>query len=54
MENVFHDILERKNDFLDYRNKKFNLPKNRAFFPKDLVHGVGQKLEILQPFPGLI
>ena len=28
-ENVFYDILERENDFLGYRNKKFKQSKNR-------------------------
>ena len=27
-ENVSHDILERKNAFLDYKNKKFKKSKN--------------------------
>ena len=27
-ENVFYDILDRKNDFLSYKNKKFNKSKN--------------------------
>ena len=27
-ENVFYDILDRKNDFLGYKNKKFNNSKN--------------------------
>ena len=27
-ENVFYDILERKNDFLGYKNKKFKRSKN--------------------------
>ena len=27
-ENVFYDILEKKNDFLDYKNKKFKKSKN--------------------------
>ena len=27
-ENVFYDILERKNAFLGYKNKKFKKPKN--------------------------
>ena len=26
--NVFHDILERKNNFLGYKNKKFKKSKN--------------------------
>ena len=26
-ENVFYDILERKNDFLGYKNNKFNKSK---------------------------
>ena len=38
-ENVFYDILERKNDFLGYKNNKFEKSKNwhfsnlLAFFP---------------------
>ena len=31
-ENVFYDILERKNDFLDYKDKKFKKSKNSQFF----------------------
>ena len=31
-ENVFSDILERKNAFLDYKNKKFKKSKNWHFF----------------------
>ena len=31
-ENVFYDILERKNAFLDYKNKKFKKSKNSHFF----------------------
>ena len=30
-ENVFYDILERKNVFLDYKNKKFKKTKNKHF-----------------------
>ena len=30
-ENVFYDILERKNSFLDYKNKKFKKSKNWQF-----------------------
>ena len=30
-ENVFHDILERKNAFLGYKNKKFKKSKNGSF-----------------------
>ena len=30
-ENVFYDILERKNAFLGYKNKKFKKPRNRHF-----------------------
>ena len=46
-ENVVYDILERKNAFLRYKNKKF---KRRKFdiFPKGLTHGFGPKLAILQ------
>ena len=30
-ENVFYDILERKIDFLDYKNKRFKMSKNCHF-----------------------
>ena len=30
-ENVFYDILERKNDFLGYKNNKFKKSKNWHF-----------------------
>ena len=30
-ENVFYDLLEGKNDFLDYKNKKFKKSKNWPF-----------------------
>ena len=30
-ENVFYDILERKNAFLDYKNNKFHKGKNWDF-----------------------
>ena len=30
-ENVFYDILERKNAFLGYKNRKFKKSKNRHF-----------------------
>ena len=32
--NVFYDILERKNDFLSYKNKKFKRSKNWHFSKK--------------------
>ena len=31
MENAFYDILERENDFLGYKNKKFKTTKNCHF-----------------------
>ena len=34
-ENVFYDILERKNGFLGYKNKKFKKSKN-CYFSKDV------------------
>ena len=37
-ENVFYDIVERKNAFLGYKNKKFKNTKNSNFF-KRLTHG---------------
>ena len=32
-ENVFYDIVERKNAFLGYKNKKFKKSKNWHFNP---------------------
>ena len=48
-ENVFYDILERKNAFLGYKNKKFKQSKI-DFFPKGLTHGFGLKMAIFQSF----
>ena len=48
-ENVFYDILERKNAFLGYKNKKFNYSKNWHFF-KRLTHDFGPKLAIFPTF----
>ena len=47
-ENVFYDILERKNVVLRYKNKKVK-KWNNYYFPKGLVYGFGQKLTIF-PF----
>ena len=43
------DILERKNVFLDYKNKK---QKNRkiGLFPKGLLHRFGQKMGSFSTF----
>ena len=48
-ENVFYIILERKNAFLGYKNKKF---KNRKIdvFSKGLTHGFGPKMAIFPSF----
>ena len=45
-ENVFYDILERKNAFLGYKNKIFHSRKI-DIFPKGLTHGFGTKMAIL-------
>ena len=47
-ENVFYDILERKNGFLRYKKKKFEKSKNFFFFPKWLTHGFGVKIAIFR------
>ena len=44
-ENVFNDILERKNAFLGYKNKKFKKSKI-DIFPKGLTHGFRPKMAI--------
>ena len=47
-ENVFYDILEKKDTFLAYKNKKFKKSKN-AHFLKGLTHGFSTKMAII-PF----
>ena len=47
--NVFYEILERRNAFLDYKNKKFKKSKNWDF-SKGLVHGFSQNLVIILDF----
>ena len=48
-QNVFYDILEGRNPFLGYKNKKFKKSKI-TIFPKGLVHGFGSKLAVFPPF----
>ena len=48
-ENVFYDILERKNAFLGYKNKKFKKSKNWHFL-KGLTHGFVPKIAIFPTF----
>ena len=48
-ENVFCDILEQKNAFLGYKNKKFKSRKI-DIFPKGLTHGFGPKMAIFPTF----
>ena len=48
-EHVFYDILEGKNAFLGYKNKKFKSPKI-DIFPKGLTHGFGPKMAIFPTF----
>ena len=47
-EHVFYDILERKNAFLGYKNKKFKTSKNWHF-----SKGFGQKWPFAQKWPFL-
>ena len=44
-ENIFYDILERKNAILGYKNKKFKSRKI-FIFPKGLTHRFGPKMAI--------
>ena len=48
-ENVFSDILQRKNAFLGYKNKKSKSSKINIF-PKGLTHGFGPKMAISLKF----
>ena len=47
---VFGDILERKNAFLDYKNKKQKKNKKIGLFPQWLVHGFGPKMGFFPRF----
>ena len=44
------DILDRKNAFQGYKNKKFNKSKKIDIFPKELTHGFGPQMSIFRPF----
>ena len=46
-ENVFYDILERKNTFLGYKNKKFKKSKN-CIILKGLIHGFWTKMSFFR------
>ena len=48
-ENLFYDILKRKNASLGYKNKKFKKSKT-DIFPKGLTHGFGPKMPIFATF----
>ena len=52
-ENVFYGILEGKNAFPGYKNKKFKSQKI-DIFPKGFSHGFGQKCQFFQLFLGNI
>ena len=49
LENVFYGILERKNAFLGFKNRKFKKSKNGDFL-KGLTHGFGPKMAIFPTF----
>ena len=48
-ENVFYDILERKNAFLGYQNNKLKKSKN-WHFSKGVNPWFGKKMALFQPF----
>ena len=48
-ENVFYHILEQKNAFLGYKNKKFKKSKNWHFL-NALTHGFVPKIAIFPTF----
>ena len=48
-ENVFYDILERKNAFRGFKNKTFKKSKN-WHFSKSVTHDFGLKMAIFQDF----
>ena len=48
-ENVFYDILEQKNAFVDYKKKSLKSRKI-DIFSKGLTHGFGPKMAIFPTF----
>ena len=48
-ENVFYDILKRKNPFLGYK-KRSSKSRKIDIFPKGLTHGFGRKMAIFPTF----
>ena len=48
-ESVFYDILEQKNAFLGYKNKKLKKSENWDF-SKGVTHAFGQKSAIFPSF----
>ena len=49
-ENVFYDILERRNGFLGCKNKKFNKSKKLTFFQKGQPMVLVQKWALFKLF----
>ena len=50
LENIFYDILDRKNAFLGYKIKKIKKLKKIEIFSKGLTHGFGLKMAIFRTF----
>ena len=48
-ENVFYDILERKNTMLGYK-KRGSKSRKIDVFPKGLTHGFGKKMAIFPTY----
>ena len=48
-ENVFYDILERKNAFRGYKNQKLKSRKIHIF-PWNLLNKIGLKMDIIPTF----
>ena len=49
-QNVFDVILASQKAFLDYKKQKVKKVEKSGFFPRELVHGFGQKFEIFSCF----
>ena len=49
-ENVFYDIVGRKNAFLGYKRRSSKSRKIHIFPPKGLTHGFVPKMAIFPPF----
>ena len=47
---MLSDFAQQKETFLTLKNRIFESPKNRIFFPKGLTYALGEKMPIFSLF----